>query len=545
MPHARRLRFFAAFLLPLFCLLPGPTAAQQHPVNTRKPLTRQLPRPSRLAPAIDALLAAPAAARGHWGISVVTLEGQPVYSLNDGQLFAPASNAKLFTTAAAFALLPRDATGELPQASTYVYADVAPGTRPVDEQGHIKGNLVLVGTGDPSLSGRAYPYAGKNGHRGPPLAALEALADQVKARGVRVVEGNILGDDREFVFERYGTGWSWDDLQWESGAPVSALTVNDNVVSLDVAPGFTFGNPVTAKFDPPVNYYSLLNVASTSTQGTKSQLGVDRPLGSRVVRLFGAHPAASEEAHLWLAIEDPAEYAATAFEEMLTARGIVVTGTPKAVHRLPENTQDFAEAVRQPVTLQPLVWKTEPADPRVLATRTGPGLAEDLKVINKVSQNLHAELMLRRLGKTQLGDGSFLGGARVVRQFLLDAGIDGGDFFFYDGSGMSQSDQVTPRAVTRLLVYAARQPWGAQFRSTLPVAGIDGTLAGRFVNSPLKGRLFAKTGTLSEVNSLSGYVIAASGRTLVFSILVNGHLTGDSSSRTLVDQIAEQIAAKE
>lgn len=543
MPHVRRLRWFAAVLLPLVCLLPG--LAHQHPVNTRKPPTRQLPRPNRLAPAIDALLAAPEAARAHWGISVVTLEGQPVYSLNDGQLFAPASNLKLFTTAAAFALLPRDPSGELPQASTYVYADVMPRAKVVDEQGHIKGNVVLVGTGDPSLSGRVYPYSGKNGPKGPPLAALEALADQVKARGVRVIEGNILGDDREFVFEPYGAGWSWEDLQWESGAPVSALTINDNLISLDVAPGFTFGNPVLAKLDPPVNYYSLLNVASTSAENTKPQLGVDRPPGSRVVRLFGAQPAASENVHLSLAIEDPAAYAAIAFEEMLTARGIVVIGTTRAVHKLSENTREFAEAARQPVTLQPLVWKKEPADPRVLATRTGPGLAEDLKVINKVSQNLHAELMLRRLGKTQIGDGSFLGGARVVRQFLLDAGIDGNDFFFYDGSGMSQNDQVTPRAITRLLVYAARQPWGAQFRSTLPVAGIDGTLAGRFTNSPLKGRLFAKTGTLAGVNALGGYVTAASGRTLVFSIVVNGHLPGESSDRELVDQIAELIAAKE
>jgi D-alanyl-D-alanine carboxypeptidase/D-alanyl-D-alanine-endopeptidase (penicillin-binding protein 4) len=142
-------------------------------------------------------------------------------------------------------------------------------------------------------------------------------------------------------------------------------------------------------------------------------------------------------------------------------------------------------------------------------------------------------------------DGSFEQGTRVVRQFLVNAGVDDGDFFLYDGSGMSFYDRIAPRALTKLLTYAARQPWGESWRAALPVAGVDGTLADRFKGSPVKGRVQAKTGTLNEVNALSGYLTAASGKTLVFSILVNGHLPGSDAELHAIDRIVEAIAAAE
>jgi len=180
---------------------------------------------------------------------------------------------------------------------------------------------------------------------------------------------------------------------------------------------------------------------------------------------------------------------------------------------------------------------------RVLAAHISVQVAEDVTVINKTSQNLHAELLLRLLGKIYGTDGSFEQGARVVRQFLVDAGVEDGDFFFYDGSGMSPDDKIAPRAYTQLLAYASRQPWGAAWRDTLPVAGVDGTLAERFKRSPLKDRLWAKTGTLNEVNALSGYLTAASGKTLAFSILVNGRRPGSEAEVQAIDRIAEAIAA--
>jgi D-alanyl-D-alanine carboxypeptidase/D-alanyl-D-alanine-endopeptidase (penicillin-binding protein 4) len=184
-------------------------------------------------------------------------------------------------------------------------------------------------------------------------------------------------------------------------------------------------------------------------------------------------------------------------------------------------------------------------DLRILATHTSHPIIEDIVVTNKVSQNLHAELLLRLLGKAIGSDGSFEQGTRVVRQFLVGAGVNDADFFLYDGSGMSANDRIAPRALTQLLAYASHQSWGPAWRDSLPIAGIDGTLAGRFRESPLKGHLWAKTGTLKEVNALSGYLTAASGQTLAFSVIVNGHRPGSDAELQAVDRIVEALAAAE
>ena len=182
---------------------------------------------------------------------------------------------------------------------------------------------------------------------------------------------------------------------------------------------------------------------------------------------------------------------------------------------------------------------------RVLAKHVSVPVAQDITVTNKVSQNLHAELLLRLLGKAFAKDGSLAQGTRVVRQFMVNAGVSDADFFFYDGSGMSMDDRIAPRAYTQLLSYASRQAWGEAWRSTFPVAGVDGSLYGRFRNSPLKGKLWAKTGTLNETNALSGYLQTASGKTLAFSILVNGHRPGSTAEVPAMEKICEAIAATE
>jgi D-alanyl-D-alanine carboxypeptidase/D-alanyl-D-alanine-endopeptidase (penicillin-binding protein 4) len=180
---------------------------------------------------------------------------------------------------------------------------------------------------------------------------------------------------------------------------------------------------------------------------------------------------------------------------------------------------------------------------RVLATHVSPPFEQDITVTNKVSQNLHAELYLRLLGRLEGGDGSVAQGARVVRQFLISAGVDPGDFDLVDGCGLSADDLITPRAFTRLLVYASRQPWGAELRDSLPVAGIDGSLSGRFAQPALKNKVFAKTGTLANVNALSGYVIAAGGKTVVFSILCNHHGRSADAARDALDRMVAAIEA--
>jgi serine-type D-Ala-D-Ala carboxypeptidase/endopeptidase (penicillin-binding protein 4) len=506
------------------------------------------PNPSPTTPlskAIAGILADPTLSHAHWGISVIAPDGASIYKLNDGQSFEPASNAKLFTTAAAFAVFSPE--------SRFKTNVVARGT--LDPDGTLRGDIVIEGSGDPSISGRSWPYVGKTERPNPPLQALEDLADQIAKRGlVHKVTGRVVGDDSFFPFERYGAGWAWDDLQWEYGAPASALSVNDNSVYLDLMPGAAPGDPIAVAWNPAVPYYALENSAVTGPPSPKPQIGVDRQLGSKIVRLYGTLPVNSKGMHLALAIEDPAQFAAAAFRQMLLDRGIAVVGPPTAQHSYPTTTDEFLEVSQMPLSSplpsqKSLVEVPVASNENLLASHTSPPLGQDLTVINKVSQNLHVELLLRDLGKAVLNDGPndelAAAGARVVRQFLVGAGIDPSDFVFFDGSGLSPQDLITPRAATTLLAYAARQPWGEAFRQTLPIAGVDGSLSGRFTQSPLKGKLFAKTGTLFEVNALSGYLIARSGKTVILSVLCNDHDPSSEATRKAADRIVEAIYAAE
>lgn len=503
---------------------------------------------TELATQIEALLAEPSVARAHWGIDVTAMDGAPIYSLNEGQLFQPASNAKLFTTSTALALLGADRTFETRL--------IAAGR--TETSGVLNGSLYLIGDGDANLSGREIPYLSPAARPKPapaepmPLRYLEDLADQAVKRGLKTVAGDIFGDDTLFPYEPYAQDWTIDDAVWGYGAPVSALTINDNQIKLTVTPGLA-GQPASVVLDPAVPYYTLNVSVMTGVAKSASSVQIDRAPGSKVVRVYGTIAAGAAPDVEEIAIDDPAEYAAVALKQMLEARGVVVKGSARAVHRLPTETQGLLEVAKTPLAEFNVTERYENRlntrlsglpDSQVVGSHVSSRLADDVVVTNKVSQNLHAELFLRQLGAAFGDDGSIAQGARVVRSFLTTrVGVDPDDFVFFDGSGLSGHDLVTPRATVRLLQFAVGQPWFADWKRSLPVGGEDGSLISRFGKAPLKDHVFAKTGTLGEARALSGYLECASGKTVIFSVMVGNHEPGTGADRVAMDKIVAAIAA--
>ncbi len=385
----RRMRLFSRLAL---CLL---LCTQLHAVS-HKALDKR----------IAAVLKPADLARGFWGIEVVSLSsGKVLYARDADKLFTPASNTKLFTTAAAMALIGPD----------YTFRTSVETNGTLDTHGRLNGDLVLVGRGDPNLSGRELPYDLRTQRNDHPIHVLEQLADTLVQKGVKYVDGDIVADDSYFAFERYGEGWTQDDLVWADGAPVSALTINDNVIFVNILPADRAGDKAFVSITPFADYYRIDNRIMTTPAGTGRKFFINREPGSTMLTLWGNMPLDDAGANEALAIEDPAEFAAELFRQLLEMRGIVVYGKQRTRHTELSSSVHFHHHRVAPSR----GGGDDPSrslknQPLVLASYQSQPLIEDVRVINKVSQNLHAEILLRLLGRENGTAGTVEGGLEVL-----------------------------------------------------------------------------------------------------------------------------------
>jgi serine-type D-Ala-D-Ala carboxypeptidase/endopeptidase (penicillin-binding protein 4) len=445
----------------------------------------------RFAKRADALLAAAPVSKGDWGLLIIDAQsGESLYERDADKYFVPASNMKLFTTALALAKLGPE----------YRFQTTLETHGALSSVGVLSGDLFLVGRGDPNLSNRKFPYDLKEEFDGQPEKVLAELADALAAKGVREITGDVVGDDSYFPREPYPNGWEIDDMVWEYGAAVSAISVNDNTVALTLTPGELAGAAVQTSVLPATPDFIVSNRVVTSAPEVKSDLTLTREPNSKIVVVRGTLPAHSTPRKLVLAMHDPADHAAAVLTRMLVERGIRVDGTSRTVHD-PESPS---------------------ATPRaVLAEHLSVPLGDSVKLVNKISQNLHTELLLRAAARKSGIWNSPDDLMKFPADFYTAAGITPGDVIQTDGSGLSRHDLVTPRAIVALLKYAQDQPWFTQFYASLPVAGVDGTLEPLMKTTAAAGRIHAKTGSVEHVRTRSGYAETINGRRLIFSFMSN------------------------
>lgn len=450
------------------------------------------------------------------GIKVASLEtGKVLFEENAEKLLRPASNMKIYTVATALDRLSPDY-----RFVTSVYAPARP-----DDAGVVHGDLTVYGRGDPSIAARF--------NNGDYFKAIDNLAAQIIAAGVKRVEGDLVGDETYFTGPQYGAGWEWEDLQWWYGAEVSALTANDNALDLFVKPGAQVGTPAVITTGPPDPLLTIVNRVTTAAIGSKRDLTVYRKPGSDEVEISGSIALDDKGYSGGIGISRPALLFVYLLRSSLAQRGVTITGKTRTVA-----PAIVPAASAGPARIELTVMQSPPLS--LIAAQT-----------LKPSQNLYTELILRKLGTIpglptttfNANRTSEAAGIEVVKSFLREAGVSPATLVLTDGSGLSRNDMVTAEATLQLLIYMQRHRYASVFRDALPIAGVDGTLRNRFKGTPAENNLRAKTGSLSSAASLSGYVTTLAGEKLVFSIMVNNFAEGVEPRAICIDPIAILLAS--
>ncbi|MGC8863818.1 MAG: D-alanyl-D-alanine carboxypeptidase/D-alanyl-D-alanine endopeptidase [Armatimonadota bacterium] len=445
---------------------------------------------------IDEILNDPNLSHGLQAIVIRSLKtGRTLYERNADKAMIPASNMKLLVSATALDRLGPD----------FTFQTALRATGPVNKRGVLEGDVVLVGGGDPVLE----------------TGDLTNFAKQLKAKGVRKITGSVIGDDSMFDDERLGWAWTWADLPYYYSSEVSALNLNRNAVAVWVYPGKQPGAPAVVTCDPPTSYVEIENSAITGEPGSEKTIWVNRRLGRNVIRVGGSIPAGTKVTHAeqMITVCEPALYAAHILRDELCKQGIVVLG-----------------GVRP---------GKSPPGACLLCSHTSPPLSKILALLNKPSDNLIAEVLLKTLGAVLKGKGTWAAGAEVEKEFLAQIGLDLTGINIADGSGLSRMNYVTARNIVDLLTQMSQHKHAQVFIESLPVAGVDGTLRSRMKGTAAEGNVRAKTGYLSKVSTLSGYLTTRSGERLVFSILMNHHLCSNGPATAAQNRVCELLAEME
>jgi D-alanyl-D-alanine carboxypeptidase/D-alanyl-D-alanine-endopeptidase (penicillin-binding protein 4) len=493
---ARRLLAAAAVLVL------APAAATAASSGVKKPAT-----PLALGPALEREIASARKATRQLGVSIVDLSSRaPAFAYQADSPLMLASNTKLLTTAAALGVLGSEHVFE-----TRVYG------RGSVADGRLAGDLAVVGGGDPNISGRF--------HDGDSLAIFRGWADALAARGIRRVEGDLLLVNGMFAGPRIHPDWPRDQLTSWYEAPVDALSFNDNCVLVRVRPGLRAGLPARVETVPPVGYFTIRSTATTSNTGQRGRLTIGRNLDDDTLLVSGTISLRSGPIDEWVAVHDPAAYFAAAVRAALAERGIEVAGATRHEHG----------------PIDALVPADREVAPWELYASYQSDLARTLEVTNKRSQNFYAESLAKFLGWRGHGEGSWEAGLAVVSRFVAGLGVDPNAFRLADGSGLSRANTMTPRAMTALLGGMYFHPLGRDYVRSLPYSGEKGLRwQRRLARPPYAGNVFAKTGTIRGVSTLSGYAKAASGKVYAFSILCN-EVRSTSAAMAAQDRIVSTL----
>lgn len=453
---------------------------------------------------IDARFKDPSFAHAYWGALIQSLEsGEIWYERNTNKLFIPASNQKILTTAATLLELGPDFKFE-----TFVRCDgeISSPT--------LKGNLVVFGNGDPTLYNKFFPD---------PRYVFRTWAAELRKRGISHITGDIIGDDNAFDDQLIGYGWSYNYLPVWYAAEIGPLQINENYIDVKIVPPETTTGTVEIIPNLPSSYYTIVPKIDVVSQG-RNAISLDRAPNTNIIEISGTVVAGSRSFERSPTIHNPTLFYVTVLKEVLEEEGIQVDGAPVDC--------DDIEG-----------WDYEPEDFHTLIIHYSPPLSEIIKGLMKRSQNLYAETMVRAIGWHATGQGSFRAGRDVVRDQLQRFGVAPESYAYMDGSGLTRYNYISPRLVVDIL----RGMWWHEYRSvwmdTLPIAGVDGTLRRRMRDTAAEGNVRAKTGTVSNVRALSGYVTTADGENLVFSFIVNAHLLSTRATELITDDVLAMLAS--